>query len=479
MKRLFNNRAEIFLFLILFVTYAYFFTQAPGWNVNSRINLTYSIVDEFSFAIDSYHNQPGFDTGDKAYVPQKGHYYSDKIPGLSFLGAVPYGVLKLFTDPFEIETKPNFSRYFTTLVSVSLLSAYLFVIFRRMLLLFGADEKSSYLLTFILAFGTSCFAYSTVFFPYQPSMLFFVSAYYIVWKSKFEKKLDDVNIFLPGLLCGFAMLFEYTSAVIAGVLWWYILILIKNKWKIVSFSVGCVLPLLSFFIYNYICFENPFTIPYEYLEWDFFRESMQKGFMGISRLNPVALYYITVHPYKGIFIATPVLLLIFVSAPMFLKRKEFRPEISICIGLVIFYFVFNASYYMWWGGWAAGARHLIPMLPFAFILLIPVVKKIRFVVIVLGILSIALGFMVASVDPQPRQLYETKYLLNPKMEYNFKSPLFREGVRPFIKGELGYNIGQSVGLKGHLSLLPLLIVDAGLLFGLWRILREKKRPDQP
>ncbi len=473
LKKLFKNKSEFVLFVVLFFTSSYFFHLEPGWNVNSRIDLTYAIVDGLTFSIDDYHNRIGFETGDKAYNPETEHFYSDKIPGLSLLGVIPYFLIKFVTFPFGIETKPLVSRYIITILSVSLFSAYLGVVIKRLLQLFGVDEKGAFILAIFFSLGTLCLPYSTVFYPYQPALLFFICAYYLVIKNKFNDSIDKINLFYPGVLCGLAMLFEYTCGVIVFILWLYTFFVLKKKQKIIIFSIAILLPMIIFFIYNYVCFGTPFTIPYKFLHWDFFRESMARGFMGITGFKTAVLYYITVHPYKGIFFSCPILILIFYGFFLIWKERKFTAEAIISIVIIVFYFIFNASYYMWWGGWSAGARHLIPMLPFAFILLTPVIKKSKGVLIVLGIISVLFAFVPTIVDPQPKQLYVTPDLLQPRVVYNYKSPLFEEGVKPFLRGEIAYNAGKLIGLEKLYSLIPLLFVDVFLIFLLFRFIRHQ------
>ena len=76
-----NANARRSLFVLLFVSFAYFY-QAGGWNQNSRFDLVRAITNEHTLNIDPFSHS----TGDKAFF--EGHYYSDKAPGLA-LTAVP------------------------------------------------------------------------------------------------------------------------------------------------------------------------------------------------------------------------------------------------------------------------------------------------------------------------------------------------------------------------------------------------------
>jgi len=65
----------LILFFFLWSSFSYFNHYVTGWNVNTRLALTYAIVEEKSFAIDSYHNtrtMPYLWTTDKAIF--NGHF---------------------------------------------------------------------------------------------------------------------------------------------------------------------------------------------------------------------------------------------------------------------------------------------------------------------------------------------------------------------------------------------------------------------
>ena len=61
-----------------------FFYRDSGYNQNVRFDLTRAMVERGTLTIDAYHEN----TLDKAF--RDGHYYCDKPPGISFLGAPAY-----------------------------------------------------------------------------------------------------------------------------------------------------------------------------------------------------------------------------------------------------------------------------------------------------------------------------------------------------------------------------------------------------
>ncbi|NIV38978.1 MAG: hypothetical protein GWN58_59030, partial [Anaerolineae bacterium] len=88
-RRAWLVRREVWLFILLLASYAYFFPRWAHWGQNSKLDLTMAIVDQGTFSIDDYYEN----TGD--YALYKGTHYSDKAPGTSFLGVPFYAAFKL------------------------------------------------------------------------------------------------------------------------------------------------------------------------------------------------------------------------------------------------------------------------------------------------------------------------------------------------------------------------------------------------
>src|ERR1700747_462687 len=79
-----HSKTATLLGAVIFLSFIYFY-EGGGWNQNSRFDLLRAIVERHTLQIDAYHEN----TQDKAHF--RGHYYSDKAPGLVFL-AVPFAL---------------------------------------------------------------------------------------------------------------------------------------------------------------------------------------------------------------------------------------------------------------------------------------------------------------------------------------------------------------------------------------------------
>ena len=92
----FLDKKEIKLFLTFFILYS-FFVHWVGWNEETRITLTKTIISEHRFEIDTYANF----TGDRSLY--RDHYYIDKAPGSSFMALPLYS----FFNHTPIYSKEN------------------------------------------------------------------------------------------------------------------------------------------------------------------------------------------------------------------------------------------------------------------------------------------------------------------------------------------------------------------------------------
>ena len=71
------------------------------------------------------------------------------------------------------------------------------------------------------------------------------------------------------------------------------------------------------------------------------------------------------------------------------RNKRYRLEAIIVLLAFFSLLLINAGYFLWWGGWSFGPRHLIPMLLFLAIPLVVVPRRLLPLVIILAVISIA------------------------------------------------------------------------------------------
>jgi len=638
-----RNAVPLVLFFSLWFTFAYFNHLRPGWNVNSRLDLVYALVERGTFAIDAYHDDvknPLTATGDKAFYG--GHYYCDKSPALSFMATPLYALIwqaRLRSGFLGEMHSRNYgywlfwTRYVLTVTTVGLSAALLGVLCWGLARRFGVGPYAAFVLSAGILLGTLLFGYSTLFFAYLPSALCCMASYRILlagrlsdWglriancglrtmgsnpqsaipnpqseieksaipnprspipnsqsaipnpqsgieksaipnpQSEIEKSAirnpqsailtKGWSLFWAGLLLGLGWFLEYTAGLAGIGLAAYALWAVRRKpcslWK---FILGGSIPVICLFTYTCHLFGE-FAIPYKYEVNDFFRSEMAKGFQGIHLPRLAVLYYVTIHPFRGLFFYSPFLLLAFAGIWKILKQNHksaqlspltpqsspltpqstpltpqsspltpqssvlspkssplstqssvlspksspltpqhsalstqhfsFVPDALLSAFVIVAYLLFNSGYYMWWGGWASGPRLLCPAVPFlaaplAFWLAKADSKNLAVFSTLLAV-SLALNFMIVSVDPQVPTGLDEKVELNPRISDNLPCPVFAALLPAFCEGAVARNLGTELpplagfsrGLTGKTSLLPLGVL--WILAGAW-LWREKRRP---
>ncbi|MEM5881560.1 MAG: hypothetical protein QXR71_03175 [Candidatus Aenigmatarchaeota archaeon] len=463
------NKKEFKLFATFFIFYC-FFVFWLGWKEQSHFALIRAIVDEGRFEINSYYNQ----TGDRSYY--KGNFYSDKEPGLSFLGVSIYSIWKfvyfnLFSRYF-VEKNLGTSEFIVTYVgerkvpiidfvdpgffvlssmilmivfTSSLFSSLLLVILFRISRFFTKNMKYRVFLTFISGFCTLIFPYSLVFFEHSVATFFLFLTFYLLLKAKRENLNDYKYFILAGLSLGLSITLSAPTFIVVFIYIFYILSL--KKQKIFYFVIAIFIGVLPFLLYNYIVFENPVTLPRYFLDPEIW--SKIGGIHGLKKPNFFVAFKLLFDPYKGLLFYYPIFVFSFIG--LFYMYKKFKTE-TILILLIFFVFlIFNSSWWAWWGGVSFGPRHLTPLTPF---LMLPItfvfenffkkkVFKIFFSILVFYSMLVNLSGLEPMpgdiIDIETLDIYEVfkskintfQVLQNPLFDYHI--PLFlRDGPRSRI-----------------------------------------------
>lgn len=473
------RRIEIVLFLLLWATFAYFHHQKPGWNVNSRLGLTAALVDLHTVRIDRFYKTQDMGTEDAASFG--GHIYSDKVIGTSLLGLPAYQLARWTESLTGATYTVGTRRYWVTVFSAGILAALSGVLLLRLLMIVGneTDPRGPLVITLLTFLGTQLFFHATLFMPYTPAIFFLLWAIvrFEQWRAR---QNGSPPLFSCGLFLGLAMMCELTVGM-AAMLWGlYMMASIPRKldaWKTV---LGAVLGLSPFVIYSFAIFGKP-AIPYQYELTPMFREYMARGFMGATSPKLGVLAWITVLPYRGLFIHSPFLILAPVGLLFMFQRPESRKLALYILAACAWYFLFNSAYFMWWGGWSFGPRHLAFTIPLLAIPLIYVWQHAagRIAMLCLGAIGLGIHLVVNTVDPQTPDVNRATpmaTLLKADLRTHLQW-LFPVKVWPdFLSGNIDANWGTMLGLRGPASLIPLLVLWAALGTLIWKSLPNKTAP---
>ena len=448
-----ENKTSLLLFLLCFISAAYFYHLEAGWNVNSRICLTYAIVERGTFEIDYYQQFQQLKTSDITFY--NGQYYSDKIIGTSLLGTIPMLAVSAIERLSGHKFSWNAKRYAVELFTVRLLGAFSAIVLFKILLILGATKAAPFL-TIAYFFGTQVFSVSMIFVSYAPALFFTLLSYLTL--LRYKENLSVSVLSLAGLFSGLAMLCEYTAAIANSGLFLYALFHSKRRLSSIAFLMGAALPLSSFLFYTVNILGRP-AIPYYYEAKESFRVGMSQGLLGIKTFIPTVLYLITFDRYRGLFYHSPFLLLAIAGWIAMWRYHSRRSDVLLSIMIVFSYLLFNASYYLWWGGYTNGPRHLILSIPF---LIFPLVslwnssKAGRALIVAAAAVAILFNTLPAIVDAQLPQGYPSKMLFKPKIEFLYMDPLWEFGIKKLTQ-KIAVNPGIFLGLKNVWSILPLAV----------------------
>ncbi|MEI7705867.1 MAG: hypothetical protein WCK73_14865 [Deltaproteobacteria bacterium] len=362
---------------LLFAAFLVAFSAAVpryAWNEASRAALVAAVVEQGTFAIDAYANGT-WNTGDRAVF--RGHTYSDKIIGVSLLALPGYAAAKLVAGGHD-RPPPTWLAFLSMrLFAETLPGAAGAVLLFLLLVRLGTPEWSAVLATVFSIVGTMWLGYGTTLYPYVPGMTAILAALHLTLFPPRRSSPVLVSL-LVGALLGGALILDYVFGIAAALLGFARLWLAASAGRRdtggrqvgVALGHGALvaagaLPFLALFAAYCHAIFGEFSIPYRFLENRLFREGMARGVMGIAAPSLDALWFITVHPFRGIFFWSPVVAVAWWGCVARARRGDPAARVAGWLGLVALpaYLLFNSAYYMWWGGFASGPRFVLPALP--------------------------------------------------------------------------------------------------------------------
>lgn len=367
-----------------------YFLPAATWNPVSRFDLTRSVVEHGTFAIDAYVDN----TGDRAHRGE--HWYSDKAP-LAALLAVPAYQAYHWMDrargkspSYEVVGKPgeapqrvNVNRSFQRALYVCSLSTAALAGVAAGLALFELLRRR--LSTPVALAGSAAAVLATPFFPYATSFYGHAMAAGFVtlavalldtWSdspSGSQELPSRRRALLAGACLGTSMGCEYLSAVPAAVVslvfaLGFVLHARDRRHAalrcaselLLPMAAGALVPVLIIASYHWACFGAPWRTGYSFVVDPKFAAGHASGLLGIRLPTTAGLWGLTFGRLRGLFYIAPLALALLVGL---IARARSRDRAALAgVGAFLALLFVNSSYYMWWGGAASGPRHLVPAL---------------------------------------------------------------------------------------------------------------------
>jgi 4-amino-4-deoxy-L-arabinose transferase-like glycosyltransferase len=458
--RLAQTSRGLFVFLLLFLCYAYFIPRSgrSDWAASARADLVFAVADRGDLTIDAYHEN----TGDKAFY--QGHYYAVGSIGPSLLALPAYLAARPVLGAFRPERREQAALYAMTLLGAALPGALLGLCVYAFARRFTPHEGHAVLLALTYGLATPAFPYSKALLQHQASALGAFAGFYLLWRVVREGAAPW-RLYAAGGLFGLAAISEYPVVLFLAMIFLWAWMESGDRGRLVRVVWGALPPLLLFAAYNQAIFGTPLPVGYRYhVEYGSLHA---QGFMGITQPSWAALYGITLSPYRGLLWLSPVLALAVPGVVrMWRHSRERLVAVLLCVIAIVF-LLYVASYEYWSGGDAIGPRFLVPLVPF---LTIPMAYAFDAILGRRGggwVLGALIVLSLANVWAQsvaghryPPGEFRGAVVTNPTVQWAL--PLLREG-------QVTTNLGMLLGLSGLASLLPLglLAVTAAGLVRLW------------
>ncbi len=470
--RLRDDSAKWLLFSTFCFLYIYFF-QGGGWNQNAHFDTVRALVETGSPEITPY----AANTGDVSRVGER--VFSNKPPGLAFAGAPLYLLLFLaeralgadIRDPMLVTANAHLTTFFVSGLPAAVLVILLYVAFRRE----RVEIRDAALLAAAFGAGTLLLPYSGMMMSHNLVALCLFGA----WLLAASGTPSRGAIAFGGALLGLGILTDYLVAPIAAGASALVAARARNWHAPALFLCGSTVAILLLSAYNLLTFGRLLTTSYANQSGLFTSSGLLFGNLDWPQWE--RLWWLSVHPFRGLFYCCPVLLLGVVGIVRFAGQRTLRGQRLLPLFVCIYFLLFNLTFNGWTGGWGIGPRYLIPALPFLFLYGPWVWQRARVLGASLALLSAAIMLTVTSVSAMipapnsgpPPQANPVAFAFNKvaqgRVAISTQSVL-EGGSRPTTPAADfwdAYNLGELLGLRGFVSIVPALAVLVAFVLTVW------------
>jgi hypothetical protein len=223
-----------------------------------------------------------------------------------------------------------------------------------------------------MAAGTMMLPFSTLLFSHVLSALLGFGAFWVAWNER-RGGGDLWRIALAGGLAGLAVTTEYPLLIAAAIVGLYVLArsgatLLDTARRAVAYAAGALAGVAPLLLYNAWAFSNPLHMSYS-------DAVSQPGVTGHDTLglNSGGVFGITwprLHDGlsllvggRGLLTLTPVLV-VAIAGVVAMRREGHKAEAWTIGALALAYLVYDAGYWLPFGGGSPGPRFLVPIIPF-------------------------------------------------------------------------------------------------------------------
>lgn len=435
----------------------------------SRLDLLHAVATGH-IAIDTY----ATNTPDKATYA--GHYYSDKAPGTIALALAPFvaAALGLNASGIGLDSARGWlvSSWAACAGSIAIVAGFGACLLFAWLSNYVDSERA--LVTVLSVFlGAAPLPYCTMMFSHGlVAGLIAISIWAIAEQKndltsrqggspvsigrRMRQWLGTNRWYLAaGFACGLALASEYTAGIVViGLLAW---LASRGREGIAPFCLAAAPPLLLIPLYSWLCFHNPFILPYS-LNASF--PEMRRGLYAIMWPDAETAFNLLFSPTRGLFFWSPFLLMAGAGYWKLIHtdRRLFWLTYSVPLLQIV---VISGRTWDWQAGPSLGPRYLAPILPLLALPCALGVQRFPRIGAVLAVYSIGITTLATLTNACP-----PGYIYNPLIELH---------VPALLKGELAPNLGTALGLPPYASVALFYILLIGGIAWLWRKARAPEK----
>src|SRR6185503_4884114 len=440
----------------------FYFFSGGGWNQSAHFDLIRALVEQGTIRIDAYHEN----TGDKSF--HDGHYFSNKAPGAPFLAAPFVGASRLVLLLFRVDPEGESGLLFQARIAIlacatlPLVAAALAIIY--IALQWGASLRGAAVSALVFALGTPAWTYGSSLWAHAlcAGCLALAFAAVVALRTPGSVRRDRLLAFSVGLAGGWAVLTDF-PAVGAAVLLTALALWparAEGRPRVVRLAIGIVvgalLPAFLLGLYNASAFGSPFRLSYSAVVGF---QGHHAGALGVTYPKPGVMVDLLFSPARGLLRLAPGLWMALFGLGCAARGPDRRLFVAGAGAIVVYLFLFNASYFYWWGGNCYGPRFMTGALPFLCLGLAPAWDSLktagRTFLLSLSGAGVFWTLVAISTRPMPSDSFDSPFdqLLWPSFAKGALSlnqdTFFSASPTP------AFNLGECVGLRGLWSLVPL------------------------
>jgi len=374
-----TRRRRFGLLAILALAFATALLVQPfGYNQGAHYALVRALADGTP-RIDAYRDF----SGDIGYY--KGHYYSNKAPGLAFVTLPVYKLVHALGLPSGVHV--------LSLWGVLLPGIILLLLVWRV----GDRVEPGYgfAAAFTLGIATLVLPFLGMYFAHVLSALLGFAAFAVLWSERDGPQHRLWLVAAAGFLAGFAVVVEYPLALTAIVLGVYAIARRGVIKRGLVWTAGVLVGLLPLLAFNQWAFGSFTQLSYSHLV-----VNSKGGHVVVAQPTKEAFQpRVAVElllSARGLLTLAPVVAVGIAGAVLLYRRR--RAE-ALTIGAIAVWFLLYNTSFIYFGGFGPGPRYLIPALPFAAVGLAAAYRRVPATTLALAAVSAATMLLATITEP--------------------------------------------------------------------------------